>query len=77
MGNLSKSIDAEGGSAAYTYDAINRRTNILYTAAGADVPASLLSAPYYVYDQVSNISQMGDLWGLHRMDMIRQPPRSA
>jgi RHS repeat-associated protein len=65
VSNTSKFADAEGGSAAYTYDGVNRRTNISYTAAGADVAASLRSNPYYVYDQDSNLTQMGDLWGLH------------
>jgi RHS repeat-associated protein len=65
--NVSAFMDAEGGSAAYTYDALNRRTNIAYTAAGADVLAGLRSNPYYVYDPVSNLTKIGDLWGLHLM----------
>lgn len=67
VSNLSKYVDAEGGSSAYTYDAINRRTNAAYTAAGADISDSLLSNPYYIYDQSSNLVQVGDLWGLHLM----------
>jgi YD repeat-containing protein len=65
VSNLSKEVGAEGESAAYTYDALNRRTNIAYTAAGAVVSASLGPNPYIVYDQVGNMTQMGDLWGLH------------
>jgi YD repeat-containing protein len=65
VSNLSKELGAEGESSVYTYDALNRRTNIAYTAAGAVVAASLGPNPYFVYDQVSNLTQMGDLWGLH------------
>jgi RHS repeat-associated protein len=67
VSNLSKFISAQGSSSSYTYDAVDQRTNIAYTAAGSDVPNGLSSAPYYVYDPVGNLTQMGDLLGLHRM----------
>ncbi len=67
VGNLSRYMDAEGATSAYTYDLANRRTNTLYTAAGSVVPASLRSDPYYVYDLRGDITQMGDLWGLHQL----------
>ena len=67
VSNLSRQVGAEGESSAYTYDALNRRTNIAYTPAGAVVSASLGTNPYFVYDPVSNLVQMGDLWGLHLM----------
>jgi RHS repeat-associated protein len=68
VSNRTKYIDAEGASGAYTYDAVNRRTNIAYAIAGSVVSASLRSDPYFVYDQVGNLAQMGDLWGLHQME---------
>ena len=67
LSNLSREVGAEGESAAYTYDALNRQTNIAYTVSGAVVSASLGANPYFIYDPVSNLTQMGDLWGLHLM----------
>lgn len=77
VSNLSKEIGAEGESSAFTYDALNRRTNVAYTAAGSVVSASLRSDPYYVYDEVGNLVQVGDLWGLHRLgyDAADRPVR--
>ncbi len=75
VSNLSRSMDAEGATRDASYDAVNRRTNLTYTAAGADVAASLKSTPYFVYDEASNLVQMGDLWGLHRLayDALNRP----
>ena len=67
VGNLSAFVDSEGASSSFTYDAINRRTNIAYTPAGAVVADGLKSNPYFVYDQVGNVIQIGDLWGLEQM----------
>jgi len=67
VSNLSKEIGGEKESSSYTYDALNRRANITFVTAGNVVSAGLRSDPYYVYDEVGNLVQMGDLWGLHRM----------
>lgn len=77
VGNLSRYVDAEGASSAHTYDAVNRRTRTDYTAAGSVVLAGFRLDPYYGYDEVGNLTQMGDLWGLHRMgyDVRNRPLR--
>jgi RHS repeat-associated protein len=66
VGNVSRQVGAEGESATPTYDALNRRTNISYAVAGSVVANGLSSAPYYVYDAVGNLTDMGDLFGLHK-----------
>jgi RHS repeat-associated protein len=77
VGKLSRTVDAEGSAGAHTYDAVSRRTQTNYTPAGAAVAASLRSDPYYVYDEVGNVVQSGDFWGLHRMgyDGLRRQVR--
>jgi YD repeat-containing protein len=75
VSNLSKYMDAEGATSAHTYDAVNRRTKTTYAPAGSVVSASLATSPYYVYDLAGNITQIGDLWGLHQFvyDMTFRP----
>lgn len=68
VSNISKVVGAEGESAASTFDAVNRRTNIAYAAAGTVISDGLRSDPYFIYDEVGNLAQMGDLWGLHLME---------
>jgi len=67
VGNRTRYQDAEGAGGTYTYDAINRRTNTTFVTGGSIVSATLRSDPYFVYDEVRNLVQMGDFWGLHRM----------
>lgn len=67
IGNQSRYVDAEGAASVHTYDALNRRTRTDYSTAGSVIAAGLRLDPYYAYDEVGNLTQMGDLWGLHRM----------
>lgn len=67
VSNLTRYMDSEGATSANAYDSLNRRTQTTYTTSGSVVSESLRAAPYYVYDQVGNVVQMGDLWGLHLM----------
>ena len=64
VGNHSKHVDAELGTSYFAYDAINRRSSVAYTPAGADIGVSLRSSAYFVYDQMGNLTAMGDLSGL-------------
>jgi RHS repeat-associated protein len=75
VSNASRVVDSEGASSTNTYDSLNRRTQTIYSAAGSIVSESLAGAPYYVYDEKCNVTQIGDLWGLHRVgyDVVDRP----
>lgn len=67
LGRISRQVGAEGESATFTSDAVGRKTNVAYTPAGSVVSASIRPETYYVYDEVGNLKEVGDLWGIHRM----------